>query len=50
MKTKAMQYIAMGTTISPREIAELMLYLGSDAGRHISGQLLGIDGFMELER
>ena len=50
MKTKAMQYIAMGTTISPREIAELMLYLSSDAGRHISGQLLGIDGFMELER
>lgn len=50
MEAKALQYIAMGTKISPREIAELAVYIASDAGRHISGQLLGIDGFMEMER
>ena len=50
MEAKALQFIAMGTKISPREIAELAVFVASDAGRHISGQLLGIDGFMEMER
>ena len=36
--------IAMRTGIAEQEIADLALYLCSGSGRHISGQLLGVDG------
>ena len=39
--------IAMRTGIAEQEIADLALYLCSDSGRHISGQLLGVDGAFE---
>ena len=35
--------IAMRTGIAEQEIADLALYLCSEHGRHISGQLLGVD-------
>ena len=50
MKEKAMQFIAMKTQINPREIAEMALYLASEAGRHISGQMIAVCGNLELER
>jgi NAD(P)-dependent dehydrogenase (short-subunit alcohol dehydrogenase family) len=39
--------ISMRTGITEQEIADLALCLCSDSGRHISGQLLGIDGSFE---
>ncbi len=36
--------IAMRTGITEQEIAELALYLCAPSGRHVSGQLIGIDG------
>ena len=39
--------IAMRTGITEQEVADLALYLCSEPGRHVSGQLLGIDGGFE---
>ena len=39
--------IAMRSGIAEQEIADLALYLCSDSGRHISGQLLGVDGMFD---
>ena len=44
MQATILNNIAMRTGIEEREIADLALYLCSDSGRHISGQLLGVDG------
>ena len=37
----------MRSGIAEQEIADLALYLCSDSGRHISGQLLGVDGMFD---
>ena len=44
MEAAILGNIAMRTGIEEQEIADLALYLCSDSGRHISGQLLGVDG------
>lgn len=41
---------SMGTFIEAEEIANLVLFLCSDAGRHISGQALSVDGHTESLR
>ncbi len=42
---------AIGTSmqcyVDPEEIADLICFLCSDYGRHISGQIVGVDGFTE---
>ncbi len=42
---------AIGTSmqcyVDPEEIADLIVYLCSDHGRHISGQVIGVDGHTE---
>ena len=42
---------AIGTSmqcfVEPEEISQLICYLSSDFGKHISGQILGVDGFTE---
>ncbi len=42
-------YISMGTWIDPSEIGETAVFLASRAGRHISGQNLGVCGNLEWE-
>ncbi len=44
MEATILRNIAMRTGITEQEIADLALYLCSPSGRHISGQLLGVDG------
>ena len=44
MEATILSNIAMRTGIEEQEIADLALYLCSDSGRHISGQLLSVDG------
>jgi NAD(P)-dependent dehydrogenase (short-subunit alcohol dehydrogenase family) len=42
---------AIGTSmqcyVDPEEIADLIVFLCSDYGRHISGQIIGVDGNTE---
>ena len=39
---------AIGTSmqcyVDPQEISDLIMFLVSDYGRHISGQIIGVDG------
>ncbi|MDH5738294.1 MAG: SDR family oxidoreductase [Gammaproteobacteria bacterium] len=44
-----LKYISMRTWIDPREIGETMLFLSSHAGRHITGQEIGVCGNIEWE-
>ena len=37
----------MATFIDPQDVADLTLYLSSDAGRSISGQVIAVDGNTE---
>ena len=38
---------SMGTSIAPEEVADLVLYLAGPSGRHISGQVIAVDGHSE---
>lgn len=44
-----LRYISMGCMIQPQEIADMVLFLASPAARHITGQLIGVDGNVEWE-
>lgn len=41
---------SMKTLINPQDIANMMLFICSDAGRLVSGQVLGVDGNIEYLR
>ena len=38
---------SMATFVSPQEVADLVLYLSGPSGRHISGQVISVDGHTE---
>ncbi|MGI4877249.1 MAG: SDR family oxidoreductase [Janthinobacterium lividum] len=44
-----LRYISMRTMVEPEEIAAMAIFLASDAGRHVSGQCIGVDGNTEWE-
>jgi len=44
-----LRYISMRTMVEPEEIAAMAIFLASDAGRHVSGQTIGVDGNTEWE-
>ncbi|MDH3295423.1 MAG: SDR family oxidoreductase [Acidimicrobiia bacterium] len=39
--------VSMQCFVDPEEIADLIVFLCSDSGRHISGQVIGVDGHTE---
>ncbi|MBW2368505.1 MAG: SDR family oxidoreductase [Deltaproteobacteria bacterium] len=47
---EAVDFTPMRTLIEPAELADMVLFLTSDAAPHISGQLIGVDGNHEWER
>ena len=49
VEAQQLQFISMRTKIQPAEMAEMVLFLCSDAARHVSGQLIGVDGNIEWE-
>jgi NAD(P)-dependent dehydrogenase (short-subunit alcohol dehydrogenase family) len=49
LKAQYLRYISMHTAIEPDEIAAAVAFLCSDDARHITGQLLGVDGNIEWE-
>jgi NAD(P)-dependent dehydrogenase (short-subunit alcohol dehydrogenase family) len=44
-----LRYISMRSKVDPSEIADMVLFLASDRGRHVSGQLIGVCGNVEWE-
>ena len=38
---------SMATYVDPEEIGDMVVYLVSERGRHISGQVIGVDGHTE---
>lgn len=49
VEQEALRFISMRSKIQPAEIADMVLFLCSDAARHVSGQLIGVDGNIEWE-
>ena len=49
VETEILKFISMRTWIEPSEIADTAIFLASAAGRHISGQFLGVCGHVEWE-
>ena len=49
VEAEVLKYISMRTWIEPSEIADAAIFLASAAGRHISGQFLGVCGNAEWE-
>lgn len=47
---EALKYVSMRTLIEPSEIADMALFLCSDRARHITGQLIAVDGHSEWEQ
>lgn len=44
-----LRYVSLRTMVEPDDIAAMALFLASDAGARISGQMLGVDGNVEYE-
>lgn len=49
IKNEYLRYISMRTAVEPDEIGAVVAFLCSNDGRHITGQLLGVDGNIEWE-
>ena len=45
-----LKYISMRTKIEPAEIADMAAFLASDGAKHVTGQIIGVDGFIEWEQ
>jgi len=44
-----LRYFSMRSPIQAEEIADMVFFLASDQARHISGQLIAVDGYVEWE-
>ena len=49
VEAESLQFVSMRTKIQPDEIADMVLFLCSDAALHVTGQLIGVDGNLEWE-
>jgi len=44
-----LEFISMRTKVEPGEIADMAFFLASDAARHVTGQIIAVDGHLEWE-
>ena len=49
VEAEFLQYISMRSKVQPHEIGDMALFLASDAARHVTGQLIAVDGNVEWE-
>jgi enoyl-[acyl-carrier-protein] reductase (NADH) len=50
MRSELVEKASMKHMVSAQDIANMILYLCSDAGRLVSGQAIGVDGNVEYLR
>jgi NAD(P)-dependent dehydrogenase (short-subunit alcohol dehydrogenase family) len=48
-EAQKLQYISMRSRVSPEEVGDMCVFLASDGGRHVSGQMIGVCGNSEWE-
>jgi enoyl-[acyl-carrier-protein] reductase (NADH) len=44
-----LKYISMRAKVQPEEIGDMAVFLTSSAARHVTGQLVSVDGNIEWE-
>jgi len=44
-----LKYISMRTMVEMKEVADMVFFLASDAARHVTGQIIAVDGNAEYE-
>ena len=49
VEAEGLKFVSMRTKIQPDEIADMVLFLCSDASLHVTGQMIGVDGNLEWE-
>ena len=49
IKAEALQFVSMRSDVEPEEVAEMIVFLGSDEARKVTGQLIGVCGNLEWE-
>lgn len=49
LEQKFFEFISMRTKIQPEEIGDMAMFLASTAARHVTGQLISVDGNVEWE-
>jgi len=49
IEAEYLQYISMRTKVEPSEIADMVLFLASEAARKVSGELISVSGNVEWE-
>jgi NAD(P)-dependent dehydrogenase (short-subunit alcohol dehydrogenase family) len=49
VESGTLKYVSMRSWIEPEEIAHMVQFLCSEQARHITGQLIGVDGNLEWE-
>jgi NAD(P)-dependent dehydrogenase (short-subunit alcohol dehydrogenase family) len=44
VEAEQLQYVSMRSKVSMREVADMLLFLASDAAKHVTGQIIAVDG------
>jgi NAD(P)-dependent dehydrogenase (short-subunit alcohol dehydrogenase family) len=47
-KRRSLEKVSMRTMVSPQDIANMALYLTSEAGRHVTGQAISVCAGVEM--
>ena len=45
-----LEFISMRTKVEPEEIADMVVFLASDRAKHVTGQVIAVDGHIEWEQ
>jgi NAD(P)-dependent dehydrogenase (short-subunit alcohol dehydrogenase family) len=47
---KPVEFVSLRTLVDPEDMGNMVVFLASDAGKRVTGQLIGVDGNTEWER